>query len=88
MTGRDLIIHIMENNLEDEPILVGNRLFGTLTSGEAADQLCIGVSSLRLMYKRGLLDGFEIGDWLYILPNKKFRNMLDWARNNKGVSNV
>ena len=36
MTGRDLIIYILENNLENEPVYKDGRLLGFLTVTEAA----------------------------------------------------
>ena len=38
MTGRDLIIYILENGLEDEPVFKDGKFIGFITTGEAAVQ--------------------------------------------------
>lgn len=54
MTGRDLIIYIMQNNLEDEVVIE------TINEGAAAVKFGVGINSIRLWYKLGLLKGWEL----------------------------
>lgn len=61
VTGRDLIIYIMQNNLEDEVVI------DTMSEGEAAIKFGVGVHSIRVWYKLGLLKGFEFNGHLVIL---------------------
>lgn len=52
MTGRDLIIYILANRLEDEPIFKDGKFIGTLDTGEAASQLDIGSAALFALIDR------------------------------------
>lgn len=60
LTGRDLIIYIMQNNLEDKVVI------DTMGEGEAAVKFGVGVNSIRVWYKLGLLKGFDVNGHLVI----------------------
>lgn len=66
MTCRDLIIYILSNKLEDEPIFKDGRFIGFLTAGEAAEKLNVGVSTIWVWVAQGKLNGIRIGDTVYI----------------------
>lgn len=66
MTGKNLIIYILSNNLEDEPIFKDGKIIGFLTDIEAAERLSIGVESVRTMVNMGILYGFKLGDVTYV----------------------
>ena len=74
MTGRDLIIYILENNLEDSPVFDDGRFLGFISEEEAAVKFNVGINTIRLWTKVGKLSGIKIGDILYIpssdVPNK------------------
>ena len=72
MTGRDLIIYILENNLENEPVYKDGRLLGFLTVTEAAVKFKVGQSTIKALVERGRLQGIEIGGELYIPVNEKW----------------
>ena len=63
MTGRDLIIYIMQNNLEDTVIIE------TMTEGEAAVKFGVGVYTIRLWYELGMIKGWETNNHLVILKD-------------------
>ena len=65
MTGRDLIILIMSNNLEDEEVFNNGRLIGFMNEKEAAVELEVGVDTIYTMYTLGDLKGFELENHLY-----------------------
>lgn len=69
MTGRDLIIYIMSNNLEDKPIFENGKFIGFLTAGEAAERLNVGVATIYVWVTQDKLKGVLIGDILYIPAN-------------------
>ena len=69
MTGRDLIIYILENILEDKPVFEGDRLLGFKTSVEAAIEWGVGIMTIEVWVKLGQLDGVRIGNELYIPAN-------------------
>ena len=69
MTGRDLIIYILSNNLEDRPIFEDGRLVGFITVGEAAEKMNVGVATIYVWIRQKRLLGLFIGDEVYIPAN-------------------
>ena len=66
MTGRDLIIYIMKNNLEDEEVFKDGKFIGFLTDVEVAVKLNVSVATIRALYTMEKLSGFKIGETIYI----------------------
>ena len=66
MTGRDLIVWILKNNLEDEPIFKDGKFIGFITADEAAEKLNVGTATVLAWLNRGMLEGAVIGDSIYI----------------------
>ena len=64
MTGRELIVYILEHSLEDVEMFEDGIL---LTDEEKAAALATGVESVRAMYKLGMIQGFKIGDSIFFL---------------------
>lgn len=75
MTGRELILYILENNLENEPIFENGRFIGFMSASEAASKFDVGVETIKLWVKFGRLNGVTIDDEVYILPNTSLKNM-------------
>ena len=66
MTGRDLIIYILQNHLEDTEIFTdSNHMF--LTVEEAAVKYGTGVAIIKAMVDRNVLKGMKIGDAYLVL---------------------
>lgn len=61
MTGRELIIYILDNKLED------TKLLGLLTVEEAAVKYCVGVATITSWYELGLIKGIKVGEKIFIL---------------------
>lgn len=76
MTGRELIIYILENRLEDEPIFKDGKIVGFMTVDEVAVQLDYGTATVLSMYKCHELDGVKIGDTVYISKNRKLTSLI------------
>lgn len=66
MTGRDLIVYILQNNLEDTPVFEDGRFLGFITDEEAAIKYNVGIATIRLWIDMGLLKGIKICDKIYI----------------------
>lgn len=66
MTGRDLIVYILQNNLEDTPVFEDGRFLGFITEQEAAIKFNVGTATIRSWVDLKLLKGIKIGDTLYI----------------------
>lgn len=70
MTGRDLIIYILENHLEDEQVLKDGKLLGFMTVNEAAVKFNVGPETIKLWFDMKVIKGFKLGEELYILMNQ------------------
>ena len=69
MTGRELICYILENHLEDEPIVKNGKFVGLLAVEEAAVKFNTGTESIRMLAINGCLDSVKIGTMRYIPVN-------------------
>ena len=67
MTGRELIVYIMQNHLEDEPVFKDGMFTGFIGEEEAAIRHGVGVATIRAWYECGMIRGFKIGDSLFFL---------------------
>lgn len=68
MTGRELIIYILANKLEDEQIFQDGHVVGFLTVEELAVKLQVGPSTVKAWIDHGSLNYVKCGDTIYI-PN-------------------
>ena len=69
MTGRDLIVYILQNGLEDKPVFEDGRLLGFMTEIEAAICFDVGCATVQVWADNGYLDSIRIGNTLYIPAN-------------------
>lgn len=69
MTGRDLIIYILENGQENEPICKDGRFLGFMTHSEAAAKFGVGMATVEVWVHLGQLEGVVVGQELYIPAN-------------------
>lgn len=67
MTGKELILYILQNNLENETIIKDGVFVWFMSEEEAAVKFNVGVSTIRAWYIYGMLNGIKIGDHLYFL---------------------
>lgn len=84
MTGRDLMIYILANGLEDEPLFKNGRLLGFLTESEAAAKFGVGRATIQIWIEREQLDAVKLGGMWYIPQNAT--NPLE--RNNDEENNA
>ena len=69
VTGRDLIIYILKNKLEDEVFFEDERIPGLMTIEEVAVKCNVGVETVKAWYLCGFKRGVMIGDKLYFPVN-------------------
>ena len=69
MTGRDLIIYILQNNLEDEIVIKDGIFLWLMSEEEAAVKFGVGTAQVKAWYVCGMLNGTKIGDRLYFPRN-------------------
>ena len=64
MTGRELIVFIMQNKLEDKV------MFELMSEAEAAAKFNVGVATIKVWHEHGYITGgLEIGGILYFLKD-------------------
>lgn len=69
MTGRDLIIYILQNDLLDAPVYENGRLLGFMTPIEAAAKFQVGLATIYAWASLNYIPSARIGDDLYIYVN-------------------
>ena len=66
MTGKELIIYILENNLESSPVFEDDTFVGFVPAGRAAEELDIGLASLWIMLELYDVDYIEVNGDVYL----------------------
>lgn len=69
MTGKELIVYILQNDLENEVVIKDGIFVWLMNEEEAAVKFCVGVAQVKAWYMCGMLSGTKIGDHLYFLRN-------------------
>ena len=82
MTGRELIIYIMANGLEDEPIFKNGKFVGHMTVDEAALMLGVGVSTACVLIHQGKIDAISVNNTFYI-PVSSLVKYIEGSKNNE-----
>lgn len=78
MTGRELIIYIMQNGLENDEVLKDGIFVGLMDEREAALKFGVGTSTIRTWWVMRTLPGFLIDGTLYF-----FRDVKDPRKNDE-----
>lgn len=71
MTGKELIIYILQNDLEDEEVFSDGFFTGMMDVWEAASKFEVGTATIHAWYQLGMLPGISIEDNLYFLKDVK-----------------
>ena len=69
MTGKELIIYILQNDLLDTPVFRDERFLDFMTVQEAAVKLDVGESTVRCWVKLNMLPSIQIGEKIFIPKN-------------------
>lgn len=67
MTGKELIIYILSNNLEDEPVFKDGSFVGFITVREAAVKMGVGVATIYALIAQNKLD-YIVMCGCYLIP--------------------
>lgn len=73
MTGRELILYILANGLENEPIFKDGKFIGFMTVEEAAEKMNVGVATIHAWLSQKRIDGVSVGNAIYIPVNFELR---------------
>lgn len=65
MTGKELILYILQNNLENTIVVKDGSFVGVMTEEETAVKFGVGIATVRAWYHCKMLEGTQIGDSLY-----------------------
>lgn len=71
MTGRDLILYILNNNLDDAPVVNNGRFLSFLTVDETAIRFGTGSATVKVWIEKGYLPHVKIGNEIYIPHDAK-----------------
>lgn len=66
MTGRELILYILENRLEDEPVFKNGAFVGFMTVTQAAEKMDVGLATIFAWNTMGKLEGVLLRGGIYI----------------------
>ena len=73
MNGRDLILYILNNNLENEPVFEDGKFLGFISVAEFAEKQNVGEETVRLWVNLGYIDGLVIYDEIYVPYNAELK---------------
>ena len=71
MTCRDFILYILENGLEDEQVFKDGKFIGFKTVAEVAEELEVGVETVRAWAMLGMITYVELYGVIFIPANYK-----------------
>lgn len=74
MKGRDLILYILSNGLENEEIFKNGNLLGFIRPSEAAVKYNVGVETIYAHMHLGTIDYVVIGGEIFIPADFKLKN--------------
>lgn len=67
MTGKDLILYILQNDLENEPVFKDGKFIGFNTIEETAVKMGVGTATVSASIKLGQIKSIKIGN-TYLVP--------------------
>lgn len=74
MTGRELILYILQNHLEDQEVFANDKFLDFMTVKDAAVKFEVGESTIRVWVKMDMLPSIRVGEEIFIpktAPNPK-----------------
>ena len=77
MTGRELIIYILENGLEDEEVFKDGKILGYCTVEQAAVRMSCGTATILTWIDIGLLDNCILINDNYLIPEKSLVRVME-----------
>lgn len=66
MTGRELIIYILQNGLEDEPVFEDGKFIGYVSFGEAASNLDVGLATIGALIRLNEVENIRVNGETYL----------------------
>jgi len=69
VTGRELILYILANGLEDEPVFKNGNFIGFVTPADVAKKTNVGFATVHAWMHQGRLDSISVKEGIYIPAN-------------------
>ena len=66
MTGRELIIYILQNGLEDEPVFEDGKFIGFVSIGEAAFKSDVGMATIDALIRLYNVEHIQVNGETYL----------------------
>ena len=85
MTGKELIIYILQNDLLDTPVFRGERFLDFMTAKEAAVKFNVGESTVLCWVKLNMLPSIQIGGKIFIPKDATTSECLTESELKKGL---
>lgn len=86
MTGKELILYILQNNLENTTVLEGCFFTGFMTEEEVALKFNVGIATVRAWYHCRMVEGTQISDSLYFrkdIADPRLKLKQEWGMINE-----
>ena len=71
MNGRELIIYILANGLEDEPVFKNGNFIGFVTPNEVAVKEHVGTATVHTWIHQGRLESEAVSEGIYVPADYK-----------------
>lgn len=75
--GRDLIIYILENHLENEPIFKHGKFMGFTTVDKLAEEMNVGPETIKIWISLGRIKGAVMVGKEYLIPETAFVELFE-----------
>ena len=85
MTGKELIIYILQNELLDTPVFLAERFLDFMTAQEAAVKFDVGESTVRCCVQLNMLPSIQIGGKIFIPKDATASKCLTESELKKGL---
>lgn len=69
MTGRELIMYILANDLENEPVFKNGNFIGFVSPSDVAKKSNVGFATVYTWIHQGRLDSVSVQEGIYIPAN-------------------
>lgn len=66
VTGRELILYILENHLEDKPVFEDGRFVGYISFGEAATSMDVGIATIGALIRINDIEHIQVNGETYL----------------------
>lgn len=73
MTGRELIVYILTNHLEDKPVFKDGVFVGFVPIGKAAEEMNVGLTSMAVMVDMNHIDYIKAESGVYLPFDYKYQ---------------